>query len=665
MGISNSFDQLSPGVQTWLYQQKWQNLRPVQEQAIPLIMKGNRDLLITAPTAGGKTEAAFLPVVSWLEMDGPQQSYGVLCLSPLKALINDQFNRLESLCEKAHTTITPWHGDVNQGIKKKSWKDANGILLITPESLEALFVNRSHELLSRISQLAYVVIDEFHAFIGSERGQQLLSLLTRLEILVGHIIPRIALSATIGSPKTALKFLRPGGELQGTHLDPKTGGLELHLALKTFAPDPKAGDDFIRMAAIELFQRLRGHNHLVFANSRRSVEAITDHLSRFCERKHVPLEFFAHHGSLARDERHSLEDRLRNGNTPTTAIATSTLELGIDIGSVESVAQIGAPANVSSIRQRLGRSGRRGDSAKLRLIIEGKGHIKEASPLDRMEIALFQTVAVIELMMESWIEPPDANRLHISTMIQQILSMIAYQGGVTAAQAFKVLCQKGPWQNIDETMFARILRGMGQGDLISQLQSGELIIGLQGERLVSNYEFYTAFKTPQEYRLIAQGRNIGTLPIVTPYVPGQLLIFSGRRWIIEFIDEKSRTLNLKPASSGKVPLFDGEASPVHREIRKKMRRLYASDHLPEYCDQPTKTYLTEARSYFSQQNLDKNVWVQTGKELFWFVWDSDVVINPWWLSWRRIRSRRARTVQFCVSIKFPMQNPYCGCYGTL
>jgi ATP-dependent Lhr-like helicase len=590
-------------------------------------MERDKDLLITAPTAGGKTEAVFLPIISWLELEGPQQGYGVLCLSPLKALINDQYNRLESLCERALTEITPWHGDVSQGIKKKSWKNPGGILLITPESLEAMFVKRQNELLSRVSHLAYIVIDEFHAFIGSERGQQLLSLLTRLEVLIGRTIPRIALSATIGCPDMALKFLRPGEEIPGFHLDASAGGMDLQLVLKTLAPKFKKAQSFNHMAAVELFQRLRGSNNLVFANSRRNVEEISDHLGRFCERKQLPAEFFPHHGSLAREDRHYLEDRLSDGNKPTTAIATSTLELGIDIGSVESVAQIGAPANVSSIRQRLGRSGRREEPSKLRLIIQGTGHIQEPSPLDRMEIELFQTVAVIELMFESWIEPPDARRLHLSTLIQQILSMIAYQGDISANQAYNVLCKKGPWQNIDQSMFAMLLRGMGQADLIKQLQSGELVVGLQGERLVSNYEFYTAFKTPQEYRLIAQGRNIGTLPIVSPYTTNQLIIFSGRRWVIISVDEESKTLNLKPASSGQAPKFDGEVAPVHRKIREKMRRLYTDRHRPEFCDETSYKHITEARSYFSKQGLNKTSWVQTGKQIYWFVWESDVVIN--------------------------------------
>jgi len=625
MGASKSFDRLSPGVQYWLYRQNWHSLRPVQEKAIPLIMNRDRDLLITAPTAGGKTEAAFLPLASWLELDGPKQGYGVLCLSPLKALINDQFNRLEPLCEKAHTAVTPWHGDVSQSIKNKSWKSSRGILLITPESLEAMFVNRPHELLSRVSQLEYIVIDEFHAFIGTERGQQLLSLLTRLEVLIHRTIPRIALSATIGNPDMALKFLRPDGGLPGNHLDMTSGKMDLQMVLKALAP--AKDETFIPLVASELFQRLRGSNNLIFANSRRVVEALADKLRQASERRHLPLEFFAHHGSLNRDTRHYIEDRLRNGDKPTTAIATSTLELGIDIGSVESVAQIGAPSNVSSLRQRLGRSGRRGEPAKLRLFIERTDHTPNATPLDRMNIELFQTVAIINLMTDHWIEPADGNQLHFSTLIQQLLSMIACKGDITAQQAYHILCKKGPWQNIDTTTFAWLLKGMGKADLIDQLQSGELVVGLQGERLVSNYEFYTAFQTPQEYRLINQGRNIGTLPMTVPYIQGQLLIFSGRRWVIESVDDESKILNIKAAQSGTVPLFYGEAAPVHRKIRQEMRRIYSSDLLPGFCDENTCRYIKKTRFYFSEQGLDRQNWIQSGKHLYWFVWDSDVVLN--------------------------------------
>lgn len=628
MSESSSFERLSVGVQRWVYRQGWQSLRAVQEQSVPVILKAREDILITAPTAGGKTEAAFLPIVSWLEDQGPEQGYGVLCLSPLKALINDQYHRLELLCESAGTAITPWHGDISSSLKKRSWKSPTGILMITPESLEALFVNRAHELKARVASLQYVVIDEFHAFIDRERGQQLLSLLARLEQLIERPLCRVALSATIGDPNMALQYLRPDGARPGVHLDVTHESMSLQLALKTYLPQ-NGGEQpvYIEMAQ-DLYDGLRGSSHLVFANSRRAVEEITDQLAKITEAHGVPLEFYAHHGSLSRDTRHFVEQRLKDGEKPTTAVATSTLELGIDIGEVTSVAQVGAPANVSSVRQRLGRSGRRkGAPSILRLLVSGHSDRKNPSPLDLIEAELFQTVAVIELMLERWIEPPDRHALHLSTLVQQILSMIAFRGGITAAGAYEILCQHGPWSHISADFFARVLRGLGANRVIAQLPNGELIVGEVGEQLVSSYTFYTAFEVPEEYRLEAEGKTLGTLPITSPYIEGQLLLFGGRRWSVESIDVQGKIMHLVKAKRGQAPTFGGEAAPVHRAIRQRMRELYLRDDIPRFCDAMSSSLMKNARSYFREKNIDTVQFVDDSGYLFWFIWEDDRILD--------------------------------------
>lgn len=628
MSESSSFDQLSYGVQRWIYRQGWNALRAVQEKATPVILQGREDILITAPTAGGKTEAAFLPVVSWLENSGVEGGYGALCLSPLKALINDQYQRLLPLCESAGTAITPWHGDISSSVKKRSWKAPSGILMITPESLEAMFVTRSHELKERVNSLQYVIVDEFHAFIGRERGQQLISLLARLEELIGRPLCRIALSATIGDPSIALRCLRPDESRPGVHLDVSHEALQLQLALKTYILGKEADLPASIDMAKDLFQWLRGSSHLVFANSRRTVEEITDLLAKHCEAAGLPVEFFAHHGSLSRDARHFVEQRLKEGNKPTTAIATSTLELGIDIGDVTSVAQIGAPANVSSVRQRLGRSGRRdGHSAILRLLVTGHSQKKKPCPIDLLEIELFQTIAVIELMFERWIEPPDEHALHLSTLIQQLLSMIAFKGGVTAANAYQVLCRKGPWRQITSEFFGRVLRALGGNQVIAQLPSGELIVDSIGERLVSSHTFYTAFEVPEEYRLVANGKTLGTLPVTTPYIEGQMLLFSGRRWAVDSIDSTAKIMTLVRAKKGQAPTFGGEAAPVHRAIRQRMLELYKNEHTPRFCDDQTVTLMSDARRYFCDNNIANEPLVTDGNYGFWFVWEDDRVLD--------------------------------------
>lgn len=627
MATSSSFDQLSVGVQRWIYRQGWQGLRAVQERTIPLILEGEADLLLTAPTAGGKTEAAFLPLVSWLEKGGAPSGYGVLCLSPLKALINDQFNRLELLCDSAQTSITPWHGDVSQSVKRQSWRNASGILMITPESLESMFVRRPVELRQRLQHLRYVVIDEFHAFIGQERGQQLISQLARLEAMIKRPIRRIALSATIGDSDMALACLRPDSSREGIHLDVPGEQLDLKLLLKAYQPTDDGMPAELEMAK-DLFDWLRGDSHLVFANSRRVVEEMTDRLTSLSENAHVPLEFYAHHGSLSKEARHFVENRLREGEKPTTAIATSTLELGIDIGDVKSVGQIGPPNNVSSLRQRLGRSGRRaGQSAILRTLVNSESNLKDPDPTELLELELFQSIAVIDKLLQRWIEPPDTSRLHLSTLIQQLLSMIAYQGEITAGEAYETLCVRGPWRSIDQDFFKRFLRSIASQDVISQLPSGELIVGLAGEREISRYDFYTAFQVPEEFRLTANGKTIGTIPVDNPVMSGQLMLFAGRRWKVEAVDFQQKIISLVKGGSGIAPKFGGERAAAHREVHRHMRHWYESGDIPAYCDEKSQALIPGARKFYLDNQLANCPMVQSGDDIYWLVWEDARVIN--------------------------------------
>lgn len=625
MSKASNFNLLSPGVQRWLYKQKWTSLKPVQVSSIPAINKGENDLLIIAPTAGGKTEAAFLPLFSHLE-NSTQSGFGVICISPLKALINDQYYRLRSLGDATKVQVTPWHGDVSQSKKTKSWKKPSGVLLITPESLESLFVNRLNELKRNTLNITAIVIDEYHYFLNSERGFQLLSQLSRLEKLINKTIPRYGLSATVGNPESALRILRPDQKLSGQIISPKGTGQELELTLKSITPNHEQAETFIGLVGIDLFDRLRGSNHLIFANSRKNVEVLTDALRNQSESNNLPNEFFAHHGSIGKEERHYLESRLKEGLKPTTAIATSTLELGIDLGSVNSVAQVTPPSSVSGLRQRLGRSGRRGEPARLRLYVEGQGHHAKSECIDKLELPLLQTIAVLELLFSGWLEPSDEKKQHYSTLVQQILSSIAYTGSTTAQVLHQTLIQSGPWE-LSQEEFVILLRAMGTQRLIKQANSGELLIGDQGEKILNRYDFFTTFSTPDEYRLLVEGKPLGTLPSIVPYVVGQLVIFAGRRWIVIGIDTTKLVINLKPAGAGMAPKFDGEAAPVHAEIRKKMFSLYQSGIAPAYCDEVSGSVLSEARNHFWNYQLDKQSWIRDGKDLYWFVWSGDRVIN--------------------------------------
>ena len=349
-------------------------MRDIQEISIPTLVEGKKDLIIAAATASGKTEAAFLPIVSnlaWAEMK-PGEGFGALYISPLRALINDQFNRMESLCDDLDIPVVKWHGDASASAKANARKKPQGIVLITPESLEALLMLRGVEGSRYFSKLHYIVVDELHAFIDSPRGKQMQSLLHRIEKMAGRRIPRIGLSATLADMSSASMFLRPLDGENVEILQSGSTGQELKLQVRgIIQPLKKTKDEIaeeknheeekntLSMICDHLYSTLRGSRNLIFAGSRQRVELVSAKLNDLCAKNVVPNEFFAHHGSLSKAYREDAEQRMKEDKLPTSIVCTTTLELGIDIGNITSVAQIGPGHTVSGMRQRLGRSGRR------------------------------------------------------------------------------------------------------------------------------------------------------------------------------------------------------------------------------------------------------------------------------------------------------------------
>lgn len=645
---STSFERLHPAVQRWIWKRGWGSLRPVQEEALPPILAG-KDVLLTAPTAGGKTEAAFLPIASRLA-EGKGDGLGCLCVSPLKALINDQHRRLEELFEAVHVPVHAWHGDISQARKRKVMQGAPGVLIITPESLEALFVVHGPKMASMWAGLQFIVVDELHAFVGSERGRQLQSLLHRVDDARGGTVPRIGLSATLGDMGLAADFLRPGqGELV-ERIEDRDEGAELQIQLRGYvqtaplisreeaAQLEKAGkqidpEDVTHGGTIEiashLFKVLRGDHHLVFANSRGLVEQLADLLRRRCERERFPVEFFPHHGSLAKEYREDAEAKLKDDTQPATLIATTTLELGIDVGYIKSVAQVGVPPSVASLRQRLGRSGRReGAPAVLRLYSTERAIIPDCAVKDSLRADLVQATAMVQLLVEEgFCETPDPHQLHLSTLIQQLLSVIAGKGGIRPRAAYRLLCATGPFGNVTQDQFAVLLRALADSELISQAEDGDLVLGLEGEKLTDHYEFYAAFTTPEEYRLVSGHREIGSLPILFPLVIGTLIIFAGQRWRVVHVEESSKTLLLEPASGGVPPQFDGTGFAVDDRIRQAMRQLYESDVVPRYLNKGGRELLDEGRTTYERFGLARQHIIEHSTGVLIFPWMGTRVVN--------------------------------------
>ncbi|MDO9525857.1 MAG: DEAD/DEAH box helicase [Gemmobacter sp.] len=596
-----AFDRLAHPLRKWIRSQGWAELRPLQVRAIHAVMDGDDDQIIAAATAGGKTEAVFLPLISQVLDVRSSGGFELLYIGPLKALITDQARRLHDICAEADIRVTPWHGDIGAGIKARALRDPQGILLITPESLEALFVRRGIEIPRLFAGTRAVVIDELHTMLESERGTQLRSLMNRLDARLGRRLRRIGLSATLGDMQAACAVLQPDAPDSVGQIRVDGGG-ELQVQLRGYLSGAEEGEGATADIAAHLFAHLRGRDNLVFAGSRQSVEIYADRLRQLCEDSALPNEFYAHHANLSREHRDFVEQRLKAGTLPTSAVCTSTLELGIDIGEVACVAQIGAPFSVAALRQRLGRSGRRaGQPAILRQYavearLSGGDNIS-----DRLRLGLLRAIAMIELLVEGWCEPPDKRGLHLSTLVHQVLSVIAERGGITAAGLHRLLCQQGPFRNVDATMFGAVLHAIGRPEagLIEQEAGGLLLPGPVGERLLGHHSFYAVFHTPEEYRLLHDGQELGMIPVDNVLAPGMLLIFSGRRWHVRAVHPEERIVEVEPARAGTPPVFGGEPGRVHDRVVARMFDLLEGDRQPVWLNKTALSLLREARQQFT------------------------------------------------------------------
>lgn len=640
--MTAEYQLLDPRIQKWIYRQGWTDLRELQKKAIPSILSGDRDVLISAATAAGKTEAFFLPACSVTA--NIRNGFGILYISPLKALINDQYRRLESLGDTLEMPVTPWHGDVTQSKKLKIKKNPSGILLITPESLEAMLIRNTGWLKQAFTPLSYIVIDEFHAFIGSERGMQLLSLLNRIDHLLGRInnpIPRVALSATLGELERVPLSLRPNQSLPCDIVTDNQTHSTLKVQVKGYLePLVISGKQPPMSAEIQIchdiFRFCRGDSHLVFANSRKRTESIAATLSDLSEMNIVPNEFFPHHGSLSKELRETLEQRLQKGNIPTTAICTMTLELGIDIGKVSSVVQVTAPHSVTSLRQRMGRSGRRGSPAILRMLIAENELVPTSGIVDQLRLQLVQSLAMIRLLIgNKWFEPADTRQMHYSTLFHQILAIVAQWGGVRADQLWLQLCQQGPFRNVCIDDIKLLLHHMGQHQFLTQTSSGELVLGVEGEYHVNQYTFYAVFNTPEEFRIVAGNKTLGSIPVDSPLMPEQHIIFGGRRWKVTDIDDEKKIIHVEATKGGQPPIFGGEGMSIHDIVRQEMFIIYqegdyriaVNDRKADFADTTARALFDEGLQCFRSNNLASEYFIQQGQHVYIFPWLGDQTVN--------------------------------------
>ena len=649
MGI---FDRYAPFVQDFIYAHEWENLRGIQVAAGEAIFDTDDHVLLCASTASGKTEAAFFPILTEFWED-PPASVGALYIGPTKALINDQFYRLQDLCEEAGVSVWHWHGDVSASHKARLMRRPSGILQITPESLEALLMRR-HAVVSKLfCDLRYVVIDEVHSLLRQDRGGQCLCLIERLARSAGVQPRRIGLSATIGDPEAVGAFLAAGTGrdcvIPRVEEPPRTWRLSMEHFYQTGpqadegAPQTSSNSLEADVVAVEpeetspeargllpravphepdclstaispgppepptdlapanadpgigyIFEHTRGHKCLIFSNSREEAEEVCTTLRAYCEANGEPDRFLIHHGNLSAAIRESAEEQMRDDASDLSIVATATLELGIDVGRLERAFQIDAPFTVSGFLQRMGRTGRREAPPEMWFVMREEQPEARTLLPETIPWKLLQGIALVQLYREErWVEPPNLNRLPYSLLCHQTLATLAGEGELSPAQLASRVLTLTYFHRVTADDFRVLLRHLLELDYLEQTEGGGLIVGLAGERVTSSYKFFAVFQENVEYTVRCGSEEIGTL--CAPPPPGEKVAIAGHVWIVDEVDHERHLLYVTQVK-GKVPAYFGDvAGDINTHILERMRRVLEESAPYPYLRDHARARLREAR----------------------------------------------------------------------
>ena len=629
-----AFDRYAPFVQEYIYQNHWENLRSIQVAAADAIFNTDENVLLTASTASGKTEAAFFPIITLFSEDMPS-SVGCIYIGPLKALINDQFSRLNDLCAEADIPVWHWHGDVAQSHKAKLMRHPSGILQITPESLEALLLHKHAAIAKLFGDLRFVVIDEVHSLLRGDRGGQTLCLIERLSRIAGVNPRRIGLSATIGDPEGTGEFLSLGTGRKTIIPKIDAKGSKWRLSMEHFyVKDAQAAEDKQISDALPvleektddapanadpgigyIFEHTRGKKCLVFVNSREECEMVTTTLRHYCELNHEPDRFLVHHGNLSASYRETAEGIMKDDSQYMTTVTTATLELGIDIGRLERAFQIDAPWTVSSFLQRMGRTGRRELPPEMWFVIrEDEPEVRAILPTT-IPWKLLQGIALVQLYLEErWVEPPRLDRLPFSLLYHQTMSTLASCGELSPRALADRVLRLHYFHRITQEDYRVLLRHLIATDHIQQTEQGGLIVGLAGERVINSFKFYGVFQESEEYTVRSESQELGT--VVSPPPVGEKLAIAGHVWQVLDVDHKRRLIYCQQVK-GSVPAYFGQCpGDLHTKILTRMRRVLQEDRQYPYLMKNAVARLEQARFTAAHSgaaekpliNLGGNMW---------------------------------------------------------
>ncbi|MFD0352805.1 DEAD/DEAH box helicase [Streptomyces sp. NPDC127110] len=591
----------------------WPDLRPLQRASIDPLMDGE-DAVLLAPTAGGKTEAACLPILSAMSRRH-WSGTSVLYLCPLKALLNNLVTRVDSYAQWLGRRAELWHGDTKESQRRRIRTDTPDILLTTPESLEAMLIGVKTDHAQLLGGVRAVVVDEVHAFAGDDRGWHLLAVLERLEQVTGRPIQRIGLSATIGNPQQLLTWLqgsgagkRPGRVVApGVELTAATTSAETATPLNR-RPPGEVELDYVGSLenAAKLISALhRGEKRLVFCESRRQVELLGAAL------RAREVTVFLSHASLSAEERARSEQAFAEARD-CVIVSTSTLELGIDVGDLDRVIQIDSPRTVASFLQRIGRTGRRsGTTRNCLFLATGKD-------------TLLQAAALLLLWGRGWVEPvtPPPEPRHL--VAQQLLAVTLQQHRI-GDQTWQ-----GMWNELApfDRSAAPVLRHLVNEGFLDE-DGSMLFIGPEAERRFGRRHFIeltASFTAPPQFTVLSGRTEIGqTDPsVLTEERPGpRRLLLGGRSWQVTFIDWGRKRAFVEPADGGGVAKWTGVAlAGLSYNLTRSMRDVLLGADPPISLTRRAEACLTEWREEDAPQITDAgcSLITRVGTDVRWWTW---------------------------------------------
>jgi ATP-dependent Lhr-like helicase len=508
---------------------------------------------------------------------------------------------------------------VSENHKQKALESPAGILQITPESLEALLLRRHERIAGLFGKLKFIVIDEVHAFMGTDRGAQLLCQMERIRDLSLSEPRRVGLSATLGNYAGALEWLGRGTGREALLVSGKKGGDPLR---RGTGQRVSLAVDYYRDQGYypALYEQCRGVKKcIIFTNSRLEAEETVAALKALAKERGGEDHFHVHHGSIAASLRQETERALREKEGPVTTAATATLELGIDIGELDRIIQIGPPMGAANFVQRLGRSGRGGGTRQM-YFTHREFPPPSGSPsiIDRIPWGLLQTVAVIQLYLEEqWTEDARERPLPFSLLCHQTLSVLASLGEHSPGELSRRVLSFPPFGNIAVDDFAELLRGLMSGGLIEKTGEGKIILGLEGERIVNHYSFYSVFPGEDEFRVTFGGRELGKVNFIPPQGSG--IVLGGRSWRVEAVNLRGREIIAVPGAEGGVRIWRGGSAPVHSRITGRMRQVLTESRAYPYLSPRAAARLAEARALAAETGLGERILFRDEKGAGFFI----------------------------------------------